>query len=157
MTLQRAHAAFLCRARIVRSMKDLGRTICQSVPMQLLLVACLFAGTLWAADDPFVGKWKFNPSKSKLTEEMKVESAGGNKYAFDFGGGIPETIVTDGTDQPGYRGTTLSVSVLGQDSWKVVRKKDGRLLLRGAGSFPKTATRAQTTTQNSRRTGPAPT
>lgn len=97
--------------------------------LQLLLVACLLAGTLWAADDPFVGKWKLNPSKSKLTEEMKVERAGGNKYAFDFGGGIPETIVTDGTDQPGYRGTTLSVSVLGQDSWKVVRKKDGRMLL----------------------------
>lgn len=97
--------------------------------LQLLLVACLSAGTLWAADDPFVGKWKLNPSRSKLTEEMKVESAGGNKYAFDFGGGIAETIVTDGTDQPGYRGTILSVSVLGQDSWKVVRKKDGRVLL----------------------------
>lgn len=97
--------------------------------LPLLLVACLFAGTLWAADDPFVGKWKLNPSKSKLTGEMKVEGVGGSKYAFDLGGGTAETIAADGTDQPGFRGTTLSVSILGQDNRKVVRKKDGRVLL----------------------------
>jgi hypothetical protein len=33
-------------------------------------------GTLWAANDPFVAKWKVNPSKSKLTDEMKVEAVG---------------------------------------------------------------------------------
>jgi hypothetical protein len=31
---------------------------------------------------------------------MKVESVGGNKYAFDFGGG-PEMIAADETDQRG--------------------------------------------------------
>jgi hypothetical protein len=60
---------------------------------------------------------------------MKVEAVGANKYAFDFGGGNPETIVVDGTDQPGISGTTLSVTVEGPDTWKVVRKKDGRTLL----------------------------
>jgi hypothetical protein len=95
----------------------------------LLLAACFFAGALWAADDPFVGDWKLNPAKSRFPDEMKVESAGTNKYAFDFGAGSVETIATDGTDQPGIFGTTLSVSVLGRDSWKVVRKKDGRFLL----------------------------
>jgi len=25
-----------------------------------LALACLLAGTLWAADDPFCGKWKLN-------------------------------------------------------------------------------------------------
>jgi len=96
---------------------------------QLLLAACLVTGALWAADDPFVGKWKLNPSKSKLTDQMKVEAVGANKYAFDFGGGIPETVVADGTDQPGNFGTTLSVSVEGPQTWKVVRKKDGRTLI----------------------------
>jgi len=95
----------------------------------LLSVGCLFAAMVRAADNPFIGEWKLNPSKSKLTDEMKVESAGANKYAFDFGGGSAETIVTDGTDQPGLAGTTLSVTVEGPDSWKVVRKKDGRILL----------------------------
>ena len=96
---------------------------------RLVLVGGLMAAALWAANDPFVGEWKLNPSKSKLSDVMKVESAGGNKYAFDFGGGSPETIVVDGTDQPGTGGTTLSVTSEGPDSWKVVRKKSGRILI----------------------------
>jgi len=60
---------------------------------RLLLVACLVTGTLWAANDPFVGKWKLNPSKSKLTDQMKIEAVGANRYAFDFGGGNLETVV----------------------------------------------------------------
>src|SRR5215470_10713980 len=98
---------------------------------QLLLVACLVTSGLRAANDPFVGEWKLNPSKSKidLTDQMKVESVTANKYAFDFGGGTAETIDADGTDQPGIAGTTLSVTIEAPDSWKVVRKKDGRILL----------------------------
>jgi hypothetical protein len=95
---------------------------------QLLLVTFLLMDTLWAAIDTLVGDWKLNPSKSKLTDLMKVESLGGNQYAFDFGGG-PERIVADGTDQSGVYGTMLSLTVHGPDTWKVVRKKDGRMLL----------------------------
>jgi hypothetical protein len=95
---------------------------------QLLLVARLVTATLWAATDPFIGDWKLNPSKSKLIDLMKVESLGGNKYVFNFGGG-PESIVVNGTDQNGVYGTMLSVTVEGHDTWKVVRKKDGRMLL----------------------------
>src|SRR5215467_5818433 len=98
--------------------------------LQLLLVAFLLMGTLWAATDSFVGDWKLNPSKSNLTDVMKVESLGGNKYAFDFGGGA-ERILIGGTDQPGVYGTMLSVTVEGADTWKVVRKKDGRIMLTG--------------------------
>jgi hypothetical protein len=97
----------------------------------LLLVVCLATSTLWAADDPFVGKWKLNPSKSVLTDQMKVASVGANKYAFDFGGGDAETVVADGTDQPGLFDTTLSVTVESPDTWKVVRKGQGRVLLTG--------------------------
>jgi hypothetical protein len=82
-----------------------------------------------AANGPFVGEWKLNPSRSKLIEQMKVESIAGNKYVFDFGGGSPETIAADGTDQQGDGGTTLSVTIAGPGSWKAVRKKDGRVLL----------------------------
>lgn len=95
-----------------------------------LLVLCLLAITSWAATDPFVGDWKLNPSKSKLTDVMKVESLGASKYAFDFiGDGKGEAIVVDGTDQPGIFGTTLSVTVEGPDAWKVIRKQNGRMLL----------------------------
>ena len=94
-----------------------------------LTVVFLAIGTLWAADDPFVGKWKVNPSKSKITDEMKVEVVGENKYAITFGPGAVDTIVADGTDQPAMQGTTFSVTVEGPNNWKVVRKKDGRTIV----------------------------
>jgi hypothetical protein len=97
----------------------------------LLPVMILVTGALWAANDPFVGKWKLNPSKSELTDQMKVDAAGPNRYAFDLGSGDPEFIVVDGTDQPGLFGTTLSVAAEGPDTWKVVRKKDGHVLVTG--------------------------
>jgi hypothetical protein len=84
---------------------------------------------LWAANNPFIGDWKLDPSQSKLTDVMKVEKLSSNKFTFDFGVDSPETIVVDGTDQPGVSGTTLAVSVERPDAWKVVRKKDGRVLL----------------------------
>ncbi len=92
-----------------------------------LLAIFLLATTLWAADNSFVGKWKLNPEKSILHDQMKVTSAGQNRYAFDFGGGTPEFIVADGTDQPGLDGSILAVTVQGPHNWKVVRKKDGKL------------------------------
>ena len=96
--------------------------------LQLLLVAVLATGSAWAANSPFVGDWKLNPSKSRLTDKMKIESLGGNRYAFDFGTGS-EAITIDGTDQPTQGGTTLSVTVEGPDAWKVIRKKDGHMII----------------------------
>ena len=96
--------------------------------LQLLLIAGLSTGML-SAKDHFIGKWKLNPFRSKLTDEMKVESVGGNKYAFDFGSGNTETIVADGKDQPGIFATTLSVTVESPNTWKVVRKKDGQTVI----------------------------
>ena len=96
---------------------------------QLLLVACLGIGTLWAANDPFVGKWKVNPSKSKLNDEVKVEVAGTNRYAITFGPGAVDTVVADGSDQPALSGTTLSITVKGPNRWEIIRKMKGRTLL----------------------------
>lgn len=98
--------------------------------MAQLLIACLLASAAGAATDPFVGEWKFNPAKSKLSDVMKVSPAGENKYAFDLGAGN-EIIVADGTDQSGYSGTTLAVTVESPNTWKVIRKRNGRMLLVG--------------------------
>lgn len=97
----------------------------------LISLACLAAGAAHAATDPMVGDWKLNPQKSRLVDEMKVATLGGNKYSFDLGGPNPEIIGVDGTDQPGFAGTTLAVTAVSPDHWIVVRKKDGRVLLRG--------------------------
>ena len=98
---------------------------------QLLLIASLATGTLWAASDPLVGKWKLDPSRSKITDLMRVAEAGPNKYSLIFNSGDFETVVADGTDQPALFGTTVSIIVAGPANWKVVRKQDGRTLLTG--------------------------
>src|SRR6185437_11298934 len=64
-----------------KEVKMLKRTV------HLLLVASLITKSLTAADNPFVGKWKLNGSKSRLPDEMKVKKVGANKYAFAFEGG----------------------------------------------------------------------
>lgn len=90
---------------------------------QLALVGCLTTSPLWAQTDPFIGQWKL----IKLSDQMSVTNVVANKFAFDFGPGV-ETIVVDGTGQPGYAGTTLSVAPDGPN-WKVIRKKGSRVLL----------------------------
>ena len=104
----------------------------------LLLAAFLLPNVLLAADDPFVGQWKLNPSRSKIADVMKVSPAGANKYAFDLGAG-DEVIVVDGTDQPGYAGsgTTLAVSAEAPDRWKVVRKQNGHVMVTGIWTLSK--------------------
>lgn len=97
--------------------------------LRCLVLACLSSGQLLAGTDPFVGKWKLDTVHSHLTDQMKVESAGANKYRFSFDGTNVETVVADGSDQPGLSGTKLSVTVEDTRTWKVVRKKNGRILL----------------------------
>jgi hypothetical protein len=96
---------------------------------RLLVFASLAVGMAWAAENPYIGEWKLNPSKTRMPDEMKVESKSGNTYSFNFGG-TAETIVVDGTDQPGIAGTMLSVRADAPDTWIVERKKDGRLMLK---------------------------
>ena len=98
---------------------------------KLVLSVGLLTGTVWAANDPFAGKWKLDPSRSRLTDQMKVEAAGPNKYSLIFSGDNVETVVADGSDQPGLFGTTLAISVEGPDDWKVVRKSNGRTTITG--------------------------
>jgi hypothetical protein len=97
----------------------------------LLLIGCLPTGTLWAANDPFIGKWKVDPSKSKLNDEMKVEAVGANRYTITFAPGAVDTVIADGSDQPALQGTTLSVAVKGANDWVVIRKMKGKTLLTG--------------------------
>ncbi|HEY1810000.1 MAG TPA: hypothetical protein VGG42_15660 [Acidobacteriaceae bacterium] len=103
--------------------------------LQLLFVVPLMAAALpaTAADSvsAFVGMWKLDPGHSQLIDQMKVEAAGANRYSFNFSGDNVETIVTDGTDQPGLYGTTMSVTVRDGRHWKGVRKKDGHIQLVG--------------------------
>lgn len=97
--------------------------------LEILAAICLAGSMASAAQSAFIGEWKFDSSRSRTPDEMKIQSLGGNKYTFDFGGGA-ETIAADGTDQPGREGTLLSAKQEASDTWIVQRKKDGKLMLR---------------------------
>lgn len=97
--------------------------------LEILSAVCLATSVASWAQSPFIGQWKFDSSRSRTPDEMKVQSQGDNKYTFDFGGGA-ETIVADGTYQPGLEGTLLSAKQEAPDTWIVERKKDGRLMLK---------------------------
>lgn len=101
--------------------------------VQSMIIACLFLGSLSAANDPFVGKWRLNQSKSKITgQQSKIEALGGNKYTITFGE-TSDTLVADGTDQPIHFGRTRAITEEGPNTWKLVDKKDGRTL--GTGTW----------------------
>jgi hypothetical protein len=105
-------------------------------PLPLVFTFALLTVHLQAAPDgasasSFLGKWKLDPAHSRLTDQMKVEAAGPNKYILNFSGDNVETIVADGTDQPGLFGTTLAIVVQDDSNWKVVRKTNGRTTIIG--------------------------
>lgn len=105
--------------------------------LKFLPAICMTASMAAAAQSPIIGEWALNSSMSRMPDEMKVESKGGNTYSFDFGGGA-ETIVVDGSDQPGgYGGTLLSVKAEAPDTWIVQRKKGNRVLIKATWKLSK--------------------
>ena len=97
--------------------------------IRLAALASVATSTFWTASDPCVGKWRLDVSRSTIVDEMRVETLGANRYRFSFEGASAETIVADGTDQPGLPGTTLSVKADDGGTLTVVRKQDGRIIV----------------------------
>lgn len=97
--------------------------------ISLVAVAASAVSTFWTANDPFVGKWRLDVSRSTIVDAMRVEAVGPNRYRFSFEGAPAETVVADGTDQPGLPGTTLSVKTEDPRTLTVVRKQDGRIIV----------------------------
>jgi hypothetical protein len=80
-----------------------------------------------AADDSFVGKWKFNPEKSQLSGlTYKVEEAGGSQYKFAFGDDS-ETITLGKPHLTKY-GNTWTITKSGPNAWKWVIKRNGKVI-----------------------------
>ena len=98
--------------------------------LSFILIICWTVSAFSAPNDLFVGKWKVNSSQSTLADQMTIQAVGENKYSLIFSGtGGTETVAADGTDQPGLNGSTLSITVEEPDAWKIVRKKEGRIIL----------------------------
>jgi hypothetical protein len=91
--------------------------------------AALLAAPLPSGGDPFVGKWVLDVPRSLIVDDMQVEAVGPNKYAFNFEGAPTETVVADGSDQPGLPGTTLAVKTVDGRNLTVVRKQKGQVVV----------------------------
>lgn len=93
----------------------------------ILLVAVFTFSLL--ADDPFIGKWKLNLAKSKLTgQTIRIEELPGNRYQFQEDEHT-DIIFADGLDHPTHFGDTMSITKKTADSWAIVYKRDGRTLM----------------------------
>ena len=93
----------------------------------LLLSLGLIGATAFAADNSFVGKWKFNPDKSQMTGmQYKIEDAGGGKYNFSFGDDV-ETMTLDGKPHTTKYGNIWSIKTTGPNSWESTTKRDGKV------------------------------
>jgi hypothetical protein len=105
----------------------------KSTTISLAIIAVLCVGVAplsRAADQPFIGKWKLNLAKSKLADQMTIAPAGANRYTLTFAGiGDTESLVADGTDQPGVSGTTISITIEAPNNWKIVRKQGDRTVV----------------------------
>src|ERR1035441_4302901 len=99
--------------------------------LSTLALAAFSAAALSAATDPFVGTWRLNPAKSKFSgEQIKIDDLGQNRYKI-IGGVDSDTITADGTDQPVHYGRTEAITKQGANVWKIVVKKDGKVLSTG--------------------------
>jgi hypothetical protein len=80
-----------------------------------------------AADDSFVGKWKFDPDKSQMNGlDYKIEDAGGGQYRFIFGDDV-ETLTLDGKAHVTKYGDTWSIKATGPNSWESINERDGKV------------------------------
>ena len=93
-----------------------------------LLAGCaVSACMLWAAGDPFVGKWKLDKDKSQLTGlRSEIKDLGGNKYEFKFGDDT-QTVVADGKQHPNKFGGTWGIKQDAPDKWTETHEHGGKV------------------------------
>ncbi|HET7453054.1 MAG TPA: hypothetical protein VFL12_09955 [Thermoanaerobaculia bacterium] len=96
----------------------------------LTAIVCWTAAVCSGATDPFVGKWTLNASRSAIADQMTIQAAGKDAYTLTFAGSPEtETVAADGKDHPGVYGTTVSVTIREDGTWKIERKNQGRTVL----------------------------
>jgi hypothetical protein len=93
-----------------------------------LLGGILMAGNL-AAEDPFLGKWKLDLAKSKLTgQTIRIREV--SKSSFEFQEDEhTDVIFADGLDHPTHFGETMAIMQKSPDLWSIIYKKGDQVLL----------------------------
>jgi hypothetical protein len=99
-----------------------------SATLRSIILVGVFASVL-LADDPFIGKWKLDLAKSKLTGQViEIQEIPGNAYRFKEDE-HSDIIFTDGIDHPTHFGDTMAVTQNEPGTWSIVYKRVGRVLM----------------------------
>jgi len=89
----------------------------------LLAAACAVA-----AENPFIGKWKLDPSKSQFTgTTFKWEDAGNGKVRWSSGN-ESMTFTTDGKEHPGLYGRMVTVKQIDPKTWERTTRLKGKVV-----------------------------
>jgi hypothetical protein len=92
-----------------------------------LLLAVIAVSTAGAADAPYFGKWKLNPSKSQLANTtVTFERTPSGDYRFDAGGFV-YYFRLDGKEYPMPDGGTTSWRELSADTWECTNRRNGKI------------------------------
>jgi hypothetical protein len=96
--------------------------------LAIVAIGLCAAPRVLAADDSFVGKWKFNPDKSQLNGlTYKIEQGPNGQYVFIFGDEEFKESVTLGKEHTTKFGYTWLITEKGPNSWHWVQKRNGKL------------------------------
>jgi hypothetical protein len=90
-------------------------------------VLLIFVLSAIAADAPFAGKWKLNPSRSQFAGEATIERLPSGEYRHEEQG-IDFKFRLDGNDYPLPNGDTVSWREIGRDVWESTQRKQGRIV-----------------------------
>ena len=112
-------------------------------------LAILDAASARAADDPFVGTWKLNVSKSGFSGyEREIKDLGGNKYEWFWA-----SLFMDAKEHPFTFGGTYIATQDSPDKWTVTRKHDGKMTSVGTWTLSDGGQQLKTEVQGTRADG----
>jgi hypothetical protein len=91
--------------------------------MRRFLIAMSLAAVAFAADDPFIGRWKLSLTRSKLTgQTIEIQEVAPNKYKFQEDEHSDE-IFADGLDHPTHFGDSMAITKKSADTWEITYKR----------------------------------
>src|SRR5579862_9239552 len=103
--------------------------------MKITLVLCsvlvLQAGTVLAADSPWVGTWKLDPSRSHFTgDTFTLTKARGNLLHYSDGSTASYDFGVDGKEYKTWANRSTTWTPAGDNAWDTVTRADGKVLVK---------------------------
>jgi len=97
--------------------------------IRVFAIAIVFAFAATAADDPFIGKWKLDLAKSKLTgQTIQIQETTADTYIFKEDEHTDE-IFADGLDHLTHFGDSMAITKKSADTWAITYKRENAVTM----------------------------